>query len=560
MSRSDYARFVFGRSAAALCVATFAAAIFGVQQAAAQAVARPVDSVSGAVLVASDERHLYLAASAGERIKIFHREVGGEFDMGRLLRSRALLMTVQSRDAIAVYSDGSMLRYRPREQAETVERILPGGAIPLDLTADERNLYALVDAGVAAQLPLAGGAARASDEATAGFAIAALDGEWTTLGTIPNSVQPKRAGDLGPRIGIAADRLIVAWVDADDRLLVSVRQPDSGKWTDAVTVARAELRRIWITRVNGTAVLVAETDDRTAAMPVRAWRLLGSNAAEPGSWRESELVWSTPKDAPSTNRVHAAIGFNQNLGLLTSDGSGVSWLHFARFGEPPTEQSSRISAAFDRVERVTTQVGFFQLITWLVLIGVIGSLFMLRRDSMTRDILLPDSLTMAMAVQRLVGFAIDFVPFTLVAAGILRVDWAESFQVLFQWFISPSMQNSLPSVTVLVWWGTSVAAYVLYCTFIEVLTGRSLGKFVTGTRLLSEDVAAPRFWQVLVRNVSRLIELLPPFWVFAFLLLLSRNAQRLGDILGRTIVVRHAAPGESTESSDPRDSDDDLPR
>lgn len=548
------AQFVPARVCVAIVGALLPAWIVG-----AQTVTAPVNSVHGLVLVAADERNLYLAASAGERIKLFHREVGGEFDFGRLLRSRALALTVQDHDAIMVYADGSILRYRPRDELETVERILPGGAIPIELTADDRHLYALVDAGVAGQLPRLVGASGDAESDAHGLAIVALDGEWHNLGNIPARVQPKRSGDLGPRIGLAVDRLIVAWVDADDRILVSARASDSGKWSEPTIVARTELRRIWVTRVNSAVAIVAETEDRASAVPARAWRLLGSDAADPSAWRESELVWSDSGAAAAVSRVRAAFGFNQNLGVLASDAAGAASLHFARFGEKPTEESVRISSAFDRVDRITNQVGLFQLIIWLVLVSVIASLFVLRRESMTRDVILPDALAQALAVQRLIGWAIDFLPFTLVAASILRVDWSGSFQVLFEWFVSPSMQNALPARNVLLWWGSSVGSYVLYCTFIEALTGRSLGKFVTGTLLLSEDVAEPRVWQVLVRNLTRLIELLPPFWVFAFLLLLSRNGQRLGDILGRTIVVRRASAGESTDSHE-SDGDDQEPR
>jgi uncharacterized RDD family membrane protein YckC len=41
-----------------------------------------------------------------------------------------------------------------------------------------------------------------------------------------------------------------------------------------------------------------------------------------------------------------------------------------------------------------------------------------------------------------------------------------------------------------------------------------------------------------VRNVLRCLELMPPFWVLGFVVVLSRNRQRVGDIFARTIVVR----------------------
>jgi len=214
-----------------------------------------------------------------------------------------------------------------------------------------------------------------------------------------------------------------------------------------------------------------------------------------------------------------------------------------------------VAQAFERVEQLSSQYNLFQLGTWIVLVLVIVGLFTFRRDAVSRDVELPPGLALAFVFQRVLGLVIDLAPFTLAGAVILRVGWIESMGVLVNWVVSPSMQNILPSGRILLWWGVSVGAYVLYCIVIETLTARSLGKWLTGTRILPETGTQLGFGQILIRNSLRLIELLPPFWVFGFLILLSRNSQRLGDIFGRTVVVRTA----NDDTPTPVDRSDDAP-
>ena len=71
---------------------------------------------------------------------------------------------------------------------------------------------------------------------------------------------------------------------------------------------------------------------------------------------------------------------------------------------------------------------------------------------------------------------------------------------------------------------------------------RTIGKVFLGTRVLSENGTRPNAVQIVARNVSRFLELLPPLWVLGFLVVLSRNRQRLGDIFARTVVVRGVKP------------------
>lgn len=57
-----------------------------------------------------------------------------------------------------------------------------------------------------------------------------------------------------------------------------------------------------------------------------------------------------------------------------------------------------------------------------------------------------------------------------------------------------------------------IGMYLVYYLPFEALTGRTLGKLITGTRIISEDGSIPTFGQVFGRTLCRLI----PFEPFSF--------------------------------------------
>jgi uncharacterized RDD family membrane protein YckC len=92
--------------------------------------------------------------------------------------------------------------------------------------------------------------------------------------------------------------------------------------------------------------------------------------------------------------------------------------------------------------------------------------------------------------------------------------------------------------------GTSVATYLLYFLLQEGAAATTLGKRLFGLRVTRLDGSPCGWLGALVRTVLRLLEVnpilfgaLPGGLMVAF----SKRHQRLGDILGRCVVVRRAA-------------------
>lgn len=84
---------------------------------------------------------------------------------------------------------------------------------------------------------------------------------------------------------------------------------------------------------------------------------------------------------------------------------------------------------------------------------------------------------------------------------------------------------------------------VLYYFTFESLTGRSLGKLATNTKVLMEDGSEPTTHAVFIRSVSRLI----PFEQFSFL---ADKPKGWHDSIAKTVVVDVKRYNQALESYD----------
>jgi len=75
------------------------------------------------------------------------------------------------------------------------------------------------------------------------------------------------------------------------------------------------------------------------------------------------------------------------------------------------------------------------------------------------------------------------------------------------------------------------------------LSGQSIGKRLFGLRVVRDGGYGLSFSASLVRNVMRVVDMLPgPYFVGLLSVVLSKERRRLGDFVAGTLVVRHARP------------------
>jgi uncharacterized RDD family membrane protein YckC len=96
--------------------------------------------------------------------------------------------------------------------------------------------------------------------------------------------------------------------------------------------------------------------------------------------------------------------------------------------------------------------------------------------------------------------------------------------------------------------------FIGYFVISEMLSsGRSIGKRANGLRVVRSDGGAAGFWASALRNVIRLIDMIPfPSYLVGSVLVLSttRN-QRLGDLAGGTVVIRERTAASAAFAAQP---------
>ena len=185
--------------------------------------------------------------------------------------------------------------------------------------------------------------------------------------------------------------------------------------------------------------------------------------------------------------------------------------------------------------------------------------FLRRGESITRAAELPAQYTVPGYWRRLAGFVIDVAPIAIATNRL----WMSPFdEWMAQYYESQNEGGPVPpfSDELLIAWALCCAAFSAYCALCEALFARTPGKAAVRCRVVDEAGGKCGFSPILIRNLVRMIELFPLFqlWPTFILMLFTRNRQRLGDLLGRTIVVEHLShiglqdevPGSDAEQHD----------
>ncbi|HQL53767.1 MAG TPA: RDD family protein [Phycisphaerae bacterium] len=508
-----------------------------------------------AARLVAGQQTLWLVRSDDRGARIFLRGPNEAFAPGTPLGA-PLDQLVVSHDLLYGFTrDGAFYSLRP--EGWTRELDLPGRAHPVELTADDFGLVALIRSPRAGELPrLVDGARPATsqpfDPGTAPFSVVRYDSQgWIAIAPAPLTLAPE--GPVPPRLAVLRDALCLLLWSPDTHDIEHVTwDPATQVWRPGhPTPAIPDLDAFWLVTVSRVPTLIVAT--RTAGAPpaLSAFRLFGGLQGLPVEWRRTPLQVSELPPGVEALRYSSACAFNQHAALLMLDAAHAPFVRWARLDGAPLEHTVAAADVFGAPSRSARAPQWIQGATLLLLLAVAVALFAFRRNAIASVANLPEDCAVALTIQRLVGSVVDLAPFLLIFAAVFGVNWYRGLGELFGWAAGrDAARGQFPALVTLLWWATSCVAAVLYCLIMELLTRRTVGKVLTGTRIVSEtgEPATPQ--QILVRNALRLVELLPPLWVLGFLVVLSRNRQRLGDIFARTLVVRRVRPRDPAPPTD----------
>lgn len=134
----------------------------------------------------------------------------------------------------------------------------------------------------------------------------------------------------------------------------------------------------------------------------------------------------------------------------------------------------------------------------------------------------------AMAIDSVVWFALFFVATIAIAVPTGELQSTADG-------VNAELEGTLGTIAFLSW----LALGIGYHTVLEWRTGKTFGKYLVSIRAVEGDGGSLSLRSSLVRNVLRIVDWLPLFYVLGILLVLvSDDHERLGDRLGGTAVVR----------------------
>jgi uncharacterized RDD family membrane protein YckC len=490
-------------------------------------------------LIAATEDRLWTARLENGRTFLSYRDCAGQPIAADPLNARVVALAAAGQQAYMFQEDGSCYRYDD-EWAPALD--LPGRTIPIDLAALDDVPYALVHSDVAAKLPAyeaAGSAPTSRLPVTTSAPLTLVRYDhlgWSTLAPCPPEVGADAPQELRPRLcGTRGRLMLFSRAPRADRLDCWTFEAASGRWFPGPPAPGTPgLRGFWPAVVNRLPTLVL--DVAGGDHKLRIFRLVSEDAGR--AWEAARLDFSPlPAAAHGTPSPVDACGFNQHLGLQVQLPDGSTYLRFGRFEGPAT------LGTIDLLAKPPQNVlpALVQALRATVMLGILVALFVFRRGSLVTPFPLARGLAPAFVLQRLAATMVDLLPFTALAALVLQLSWGRALDEVARLVSDSQAASGLPSAHIWSWMLLSAGAYAAYCAIMELLAGRTLGKMLVGLHVVSEQGGKAPAWRVIVRNLFRTVEVLPPFWILAFVVLLSRNRQRVGDIFARTVVVRQVA-------------------
>jgi uncharacterized RDD family membrane protein YckC len=185
-------------------------------------------------------------------------------------------------------------------------------------------------------------------------------------------------------------------------------------------------------------------------------------------------------------------------------------------------------------------------IFFAVILVVMTVVMWTRREQMTRPLPLPAGLVLAPVTRRLLATIVDALPAAVVALSLIvsiipSTAWPLDASPWTGLNVDPETADRLFNV----YYGF-VLLYGLWCLLWELLLGTTPGKLVFGCRVLTTDINRPSARQIIWRNALRVVEvgMGASGWIVTLMMLvmLTRNRQRIGDLLAGTIVVTLGPP------------------
>lgn len=223
----------------------------------------------------------------------------------------------------------------------------------------------------------------------------------------------------------------------------------------------------------------------------------------------------------------AAVG--DQLGLITADDKGELQLMRINLRGVTDANPVPLAATPPSLGPVA------DLLVFVIVLALVTPVLILmwKRDPAGQPLALPRGIRVADLLPRGLAAMIDLFPCLYIASLITGVSIDR--MVDFWPGKSGGWEPMIPGAI-------GIGLFIASTFLTELFTARTMGKAMLGLRVTGLQGQPPDLWQVLARNLFKALDLIAmPLLIFA---IISPNRQRLGDVVGRTVVVTPASPEE----------------
>jgi len=302
---------------------------------------------------------------------------------------------------------------------------------------------------------------------------------------------------------------------------------------DPVAPARPLLMAVLAGQVR--MVLAAEATDGTTALTIATIQDDQTIHLQPVTRDGQEVL------IPADGRlVGAALGDRVGLVRFHADQAELTFCEVNGSAEPPRPIEAFGASPLDQGGIAIDNVLGTALLVLLL------AMFFLRRRGSLGEPPLPAELRIAPLDKRFVAGLIDFVPFVAIVT-LATIYWALEREWItveqLRQATTPTKMGKLITPVLQTWAGATIhiagmGLYFAYNVVMDACFGATLGKKLLKLRVISVTGEGPTWLQAVYRNVPKaMIDRMPLLLIFP---LFSPRRQRLGDVVGRTLVVTQA--------------------
>ncbi len=481
------------------------------------------------------------------------------------------------------YRDGSHYRLRfverlmsePPGDEDAPEITAPGDVVPKAVYGDveDDSVYALVSTDSAIKLPLHVQPKRAvtSDASTNGAGdddkqpppvtgeslidesgshsktslVRYHRGEWQFVAICPEAV------DTAKEVWLATIRgdVAILYSNTSNNLMLALGNTTGWQALSAGPKLNPDGVLSFFTDQNVFTLLANESTEAATTPDVKTYRWLD------GVWKPGERLEIKADPSLKVGDEVAAGMFGKGVVLayeLKSEGASSIWAGvWPMSGGSPLMEPTEVLPLNQNFQS-STSTDMASIAIAIILSVLLFIVFVRRTPSLFVEMEVPKGYMLAGAGKRTLAFVIDLFALSLIAFPLFITPWmtanltpGEDIQQEFNYLLEFDRNVAFGP------WIKCLLLFVVYATVMELFCRATIGKLVLGLRVCSTSGGRGSSLAIIVRNCLRFeLYYKLSFLPLAMLVILTRNHQRLGDLVANTMVIEaiKQAPNQPTQT------------